>query len=696
MPEIAEVARVTHYLRQHLIGKTIKKVVAPDDANVFGKVGTSGPAFEKAVTGKRVVGAGSQGKYFWIQLDSPPHPVMHLGMTGWVHIRGEQTAYTRYAERAKGEKEQWPPKFWKFQLETDSEPKVEVAFTDSRRFGRIRLVDCPGEEIRKHSPLKENGPDPVVDKDIFTEEYLKQKMRNRHVPIKALLLDQAMISGIGNWVGDEIMYQAKLHPEQYSDDFSDADITKLYKAATYVCETAVGVLGDSDRFPSDWLFNHRWGKGKKDHPTTLPNGEKIIFITVGGRTSCVVPSRQKKTGKATIPDTKEEIEAKEEETESKFFEGKETAKSKNNKAAPSTKQNGANKRKAIKNDEDDQDDAPVTSAKKSKRGKQVKQEEEAPEAETKKIKQTKSRRPLTTTFTPPPDCTAGAVGVLRANSGSSYFLTAGPRASSCFPSGRIPGYTEYYSPGLCPHGFTAACLTSSPLPQGNGIETVATCCPTGMVDCTTTTGSAVLDPNVVSSLSRLSAKSSDVSGRVTLTSPVINAIAVQVRYQSTDSAILGFATPTSSSTALPTTSIAPQTTSRSGLSGGAIAGIVVGVVVVLILVVGSSIYLLLSKRRKAKDTRGIQGQNSSETEHNDPSYSSADISHQPFTKAELPDTASTIPVFDKPELAGSGLSNGALPPAFRDAPALERDVELPGLWDPAELENASRPSELPG
>lgn len=284
-----QVARVAHYLRLHLVGKTIKKVTAPDDANIFGKVGTSGPAFEKALTGKKVLGAGTQGKYFWLQLDSPPHPVMHLGMTGWVHIRGEPTAYTRYAERAKGEKEQWPPKFCKFQLETDSDPKIEVAFVDARRFGRIRLVDCPGDEIRKHSPLKENGPDPVVDKDIFTEDYLRQKMKSRHVPIKALLLDQAMISGIGNWVGDEIMYQAKLHPEQYSDDFSDKDIAKLYKAATYVCDTAVGVLGDSDQFPSDWLFNHRWGKGKKDHPTTLPNGEKIAFITVGGRTSCVVP-----------------------------------------------------------------------------------------------------------------------------------------------------------------------------------------------------------------------------------------------------------------------------------------------------------------------------------------------------------------------------------------------------------------------
>ncbi|KAI1861687.1 uncharacterized protein JN550_010757 [Neoarthrinium moseri] len=389
MPEIAEVARITHFLRLHLVGKTIKKATAPEDANVFGKVGTSGPAFEKAVTGKKVVGAGSQGKYFWILLDSPPHPVMHFGMTGWIHIRGEQTAYTRYYEKSKDDKAQWPPKFWKFQLETDSDPKVEVAFTDARRFGRVRLVDCPGEDIRKHSPLKENGPDPVVDKDIFTEDYLRQKMKNRHVPIKALLLDQAMISGIGNWVGDEIMYQAKLHPEQYSDDFSDQDVAKLYKAARYVCDTAVGVLGDSDQFPSDWLFNHRWGKGKKDHPTTLPTGEKIVFITVGGRTSCVVPSVQKKTGKATVPDTKEEIEALDDETESKYFgrKGNSTAKS---ETKPATKKPNGTKRKAIK-EEEAENEAPVLSngAKKARKVSQVKQEDDVPAAEKQKSRKTK-------------------------------------------------------------------------------------------------------------------------------------------------------------------------------------------------------------------------------------------------------------------------------------------------------------------
>ncbi|KAK1450897.1 formamidopyrimidine-DNA glycosylase domain-containing protein [Colletotrichum cuscutae] len=287
MPEIAE-------------GKKIAKVSAPDDANVFGKVGTSGPAFEEAVKGRKVVSVGSQGKYFWITFDKPPHAVMHLGMTG------DKTAYTNYYKKMKeGEADIWPPKYWKFHIETEGTPKVSAAFTDPRRFGRIRLVDCPGADIRSHSPLKENGPDPVVDVDIFTETYLRQKMQSRHVPIKALLLDQSHISGIGNWVADEVLYQSRLHPEQYCDTFNEEEMTRLYEAVRYVCQTAVDKLGDSDEFPDDWLFNYRWGKGSKGAASELPNGEKLAFITVGGRTSCYAPGRQKKTGQV-VPSAKEE------------------------------------------------------------------------------------------------------------------------------------------------------------------------------------------------------------------------------------------------------------------------------------------------------------------------------------------------------------------------------------------------------
>ncbi|KAL1958632.1 hypothetical protein VTO42DRAFT_4229 [Malbranchea cinnamomea] len=295
MPELAEVARILHFIHKELVGKTILKVQAQHDDLIFGKVGTSAAEFQKHMQGKTITGAGQQGKYFWMVMSSPPHPVMHFGMTGWLKIRGAETYYHPENNGSGGE-EEWPPKFWKFLLETDGTPKTEAAFTDARRLGRVRLVDCPADEIRNHTPLKENGPDPVVDKQLVTEEWLRAKLRKKKVPVKAFLLDQSQISGLGNWMGDEVLYHAQIHPEQYSDSLDDKQVKELHSAIHYVCATSVDLLGDSSQFPDDWLFRYRWNKGKKNAPQLLPNGDTITFITVGGRTSAVVPAVQKKTG----------------------------------------------------------------------------------------------------------------------------------------------------------------------------------------------------------------------------------------------------------------------------------------------------------------------------------------------------------------------------------------------------------------
>ena len=280
-----------HYLKKHLVGRTIASVRAEEDDLLFGKVGTTANAFKTAMTGKKVLDARQQGKYFWLVMDSKPHPLMHLGMTGWMKFSNDDTsAYYK----PKKEETDWPPRFWKFVLDLKGEPKCEVAFVDPRRLGRVRLIDSEAEDIRKMSPLKENGPDPVIDKDVLTVKWLTQLLRRKKVPVKALLLDQANISGIGNWVADETMYQARLHPEQYSNTFSDEQIKRLHDAIMYVCDTAVEALAESDKFPADWLMKYRWDKGKKTGGK-LPNGAKITFLTVGGRTSAVVPSVQKKT-----------------------------------------------------------------------------------------------------------------------------------------------------------------------------------------------------------------------------------------------------------------------------------------------------------------------------------------------------------------------------------------------------------------
>ena len=95
---------------------------------------------------------------------------------------------------------------------------------------------------------------------------------------------------------DEVLYNARIHPEQYSNTLSAAQVKQLHKSIQYVCGLAVDSLADSSKFPEEWLFKHRWGKGKKDSVAKLPNGAKLVYLTVGGRTSCVVPSVQKKTG----------------------------------------------------------------------------------------------------------------------------------------------------------------------------------------------------------------------------------------------------------------------------------------------------------------------------------------------------------------------------------------------------------------
>lgn len=126
--------------------------------------------------------------------------------------------------------------------------------------------------------------------------------------------------GLADGCSDEILYHAKLHPEQYSDTFSDVQLKQLRESILHICKTAVDLLGDSSKFPEEWLFNHRWSKGKKDAPKSLPSGEKINFLTVGGRTSCVVPSIQKNTG-AVARDLKkeklEDLEDGDEEVETK-------------------------------------------------------------------------------------------------------------------------------------------------------------------------------------------------------------------------------------------------------------------------------------------------------------------------------------------------------------------------------------------
>jgi formamidopyrimidine-DNA glycosylase len=109
------------------------------------------------------------------------------------------------------------------------------------------------------------------------------------VTAKGLLLDQSFAAGVGNWIADEILYQAGIDPRARVADLSDADLRSMRTRLKAIIDLAVREKSQSSRYPRSWLFHYRWGKPKG---AVDARGEAISFATVAGRTTAWVPARQ--------------------------------------------------------------------------------------------------------------------------------------------------------------------------------------------------------------------------------------------------------------------------------------------------------------------------------------------------------------------------------------------------------------------
>ncbi|XP_042389447.1 formamidopyrimidine-DNA glycosylase-like isoform X4 [Zingiber officinale] len=266
MPELPEVEAARRAIEEHCAGKRICECSVADDPKVID--GVSASELEVTLVGKTIVAALRKGKNLWLRLDSPPFPSFHFGMTGAICIKG--VAVTKYVRSSVSDSDEWPLKYSKVFVKLDD--SVEFCFTDKRRFARVRLLKDP----QSVPPISELGPDALLELvpvDEFVESLSKKK-----IAIKALLLDQGFISGIGNWIADEVLYQAKIHPLQIASSLTKESCKSLHKCIREVIKHAVEVDANSSYFPKEWLFHLRWGK-----KSGKINGKKIEFVTAGGR-----------------------------------------------------------------------------------------------------------------------------------------------------------------------------------------------------------------------------------------------------------------------------------------------------------------------------------------------------------------------------------------------------------------------------
>lgn len=265
MPELPEVESFRRQAMRTLDGRRLAEVNLVGDAIVFEK--TKAKAFKDALTGKRVIGSGRLGKHMWLDVEGDgPSVLFHFGMSGRFEV------YRSVDDR---------PSYWKIELVTDEGERIALRMP--RRLGRVRLRRAPLEE----APLNQLGFDPYNAMPPGAE--FRERLQKRKRPVKALLLDQKFAAGIGNWIADEVLFQAKIHPAALASSLRPDEIERLRKKVISVLAKAVDVEADADRFPKSWLFHHRWGKNA-DAKTA--KGDPIAFTEVGGRTTAFVPNIQ--------------------------------------------------------------------------------------------------------------------------------------------------------------------------------------------------------------------------------------------------------------------------------------------------------------------------------------------------------------------------------------------------------------------
>jgi formamidopyrimidine-DNA glycosylase len=222
MPELPEVEVVRQGLQRHVVGRTIDKVSVRHPRAVRRHL--PGPAdFEGALAGRPISGARRRGKYLWLPVGEDAL-LAHLGMSGQLLVGDPDRELSPHVRAV-------------FTF-TDGGP--DLRFTDQRTFGHLLFVP-DGAELP--GPIAHIAPDPL--EEAFDDAAFGTALRRRRTGVKRALLDQSLISGVGNIYADEALWRAKLHYARATDTLTRPEIVRLLAAIREVMRTALAAGGTS-------------------------------------------------------------------------------------------------------------------------------------------------------------------------------------------------------------------------------------------------------------------------------------------------------------------------------------------------------------------------------------------------------------------------------------------------------------------
>jgi formamidopyrimidine-DNA glycosylase len=235
MPELPEVETVMRGLAAKLLDRRIEAA-----SLIRGDLRWPVPAgFVQAIVGARVAGFRRRGKYMFMRLDRDVSVLIHLGMSGRMTIDRDPVAHQH--------------------LTITTDDGCVIGFVDPRRFGALDLVARADEDA--HRLIRDLGPEPL--EAAFTAKVLRAALAGKATPIKAALLDQSVVAGLGNIYVSEALFRARISPFRLAGSLTAAEVGRLVTAIRATLTEAIAAGGSSLRDyvqPSGEFgyFQHAW------------------------------------------------------------------------------------------------------------------------------------------------------------------------------------------------------------------------------------------------------------------------------------------------------------------------------------------------------------------------------------------------------------------------------------------------------
>jgi formamidopyrimidine-DNA glycosylase len=266
VPELPEVETIVADLRPHLIGRTIvhcelrfPSIVRHPEPD----------RFVDSITGLHIEGVGRRGKFILIALGAGRLFVVHLGMSGQLRLVDPAAEIENHTHVILG-----------------LDDGRQLRYRDPRRFGRLLLGT--EDELLTSGTLPKLGPEPIDP--TFDADELFKRFRRRRAPLKALLLDQAMVAGVGNIYADESLYRARLRPDRAAGSLSRKSVRRLHESLRDSLEAAIRNRGSSvDTYRDAWgeIGNQQESLlvyGRAGEPC-FTCGRPLSILRIAGRTT---------------------------------------------------------------------------------------------------------------------------------------------------------------------------------------------------------------------------------------------------------------------------------------------------------------------------------------------------------------------------------------------------------------------------